>query len=77
MPIAGAPRTTISLIAAATSAAVRQATSTSSSGQPALVEEDDGVALEPDDPLRLEHAHRQLSIRFLRPTTRGTSTARR
>ena len=56
MPIAGAPRTASTRIASATSAAVSQRSSTSSSGQPPLVEHDDGVVLEPDDPLRIELA---------------------
>ena len=55
-PIAGAPRTARVRIASATSAAVSQTRSTSSSGKPALVEQDDTrpVLLEANDSVRLE-----------------------
>ena len=51
MPIAGAPRTASVRIASATSAAERADELDLLVGQPPLVEEDDAVVLEPEDPL--------------------------
>ena len=53
-PIAGAPRTASTRIASASSATVAAAELDLLLGQQALVEHDDGVVLEADDPVRLE-----------------------
>ena len=57
-PIAGAPRTASDLIASASSAASVAAELDHLIGQPALVEDDDRVVLEPDDAVRLEVSKR-------------------
>ena len=55
-PIAGAPRTASVRIASASSVGIVAAKLDHLVGKPPLVEDDDGVVLEPDDALRLEIA---------------------
>ena len=72
-PIAGAPRTASTRIASASSGAVRAAKVDLLAGKPPLVEDDDGVVLEPDDPVRCElgHASGETSLAPARPHASG------
>ena len=54
MPIAGAPRTARTRIASATCCRVRAAQLDLVAGKQPLVEQDDGVVLEADDPVGFE-----------------------